>query len=213
MDTKFTTYNFDAFRAFVTDFPMVLALAQKLKDDSTVKPKKRAMMSQLYNKMKDGRNIINLIAAVNVLEIISEYQKWGQLEKASAFERKSAVAKLQQKMRSLNDKHKTKKIVEQFFDFLDFNTKQVAVGSLKVKISWLPNSKVAMMKAVLMRQQKMGKDFMSAKLELHRNEDPVFLPDLSDVFDMQIWKVTKFEKGEEVFDGFLKELLLKLIND
>ena len=64
-----------------------------------------------------------------------------------------------------------------------------------------------------MRQQKMGRDFMSAKLELHRNEDPVFLPDLSDVFNMRIWKVTKFEKGEEELDGFLKELLLKLMNN
>ena len=54
---------------------------------------------------------------------------------------------------------------------------------------------------------------MSAKLEFHRREDPVFLSDLSDVFDMRIWKVTKFEKGEEEFDGFLKELLLKLMND
>ena len=89
-------------------------------------------------------------------------------------------------MRSLNDKRKAKKIVQQFFDFLDFNKKQVVVGSLMVKISWLPNSSNGLIKAVVMRQQKMGRDFMSAKLELHRHEDPVFLPDLSDVFNMRI---------------------------
>jgi len=109
LDIKFATYNFDASLAFVKHFPMVLARAQKLKDDSTVKPKKRAMMSQLYMKIKDGRNIINLIATVNVLDIISEYQKWGQLDKASGFEQKSAVAK----MRSLNHTCKAKKIVHQ----------------------------------------------------------------------------------------------------
>ena len=79
-----------------------------------------------------------------------------------------------------------RKIVQQFFDFVDFDKKQVVVGSFMVKISWLPSSNVGLIKAVVMRQQKMGRDFMSAKLELHRHEDPVFLPDLSDVFDLRI---------------------------
>ena len=85
LDIKFATYNYDACLAFVKDFPMVMGSAKKLKDDSTVKPKKRSMIDRLLKHMKDGRNIINLIATVNVLEIISDYQKWGQLEKASAF--------------------------------------------------------------------------------------------------------------------------------
>ena len=108
LDIKFATYNYDACLAFVKDFPMVMGLAKKLKDDSTVKPKKRSMMNRLFKHMKDGRNIINLIATVNVLAIISDYQKWGQLEKASAFERKIAVSKLKQKLKSLKEKHKAK---------------------------------------------------------------------------------------------------------
>ena len=107
------------------------------------------------------------------------------MEKASAFERKSAVAKLQHKMRSLNDERKAKKIVQQFFDFVDFDKKQVVVGSLMVKISWLPSSNVGLIKAVVIRQQTMGRDFISAKLELHRNEDPVSLSDLIDVLYVQ----------------------------
>ena len=113
------------------------------------------------------------------------------------------MAKLQQKIRSLNDRRKAKKIVQQFFYFLDFNEKQVVVGSLKVKISWLSNSNVGLIKTMMMWQLKIGRDFMSAKLELHRNQDPVFLADLIDVFDIRIWKVTKFEKGKEEFTGFL----------
>ena len=39
LDIKFATYNFDASVVFLKDFPMVLALALKLKDDSTDKTK------------------------------------------------------------------------------------------------------------------------------------------------------------------------------
>ena len=42
LDIKFATYNFDGCLAFVKDFPMVLALAQRLKDDSTVKKPKKS---------------------------------------------------------------------------------------------------------------------------------------------------------------------------
>ena len=114
------------------------------------------MMNRLFKHMKDGRNIINLIATVNLLEIISDYQKWGQLEKASAFERKIAVSKLKQKLKSLKEKHKAKKIINDYFNFLDFGAKKVAVGSLDVKIGWLPNSKNTLINKVVARQQKMG---------------------------------------------------------
>ena len=98
--------------------------------------------------MKDGRNLINLIAAVNVLAIISDYQKWGQLEKASAFERKFAVARLKQKLKCLKETHKAKKIINDHFNFIDFVAKKVTVGNLHVEIGWLPNSKTALIKKV-----------------------------------------------------------------
>ena len=75
IDIKFTTYNYEACVAFLKDYPMVMKLAQKLKDDCTVKPKKKELMRKLFRYMKDGRIILNLIATVNVLELISAYQK------------------------------------------------------------------------------------------------------------------------------------------
>ena len=165
---------------------MVMGLAKKLKDDSTVKPKKRSMMDRLFKHMKDCRNIINLIATVNVLEIISDYQKWGQLEKASVFERKFAVARLKQKLKCLKETHKAKKTIDDHINFIDLVEKKVTVGNLDVKIGWLPNSKTALIMKVVARQQKMGNDFMSLKLILHGKEDPKFLSDLSEVFDLRL---------------------------
>ena len=90
LEIKFATYNYDACVAFVKDYPMLLKLAKRLKDDTTVAAKKKDMMKKLYKHMKDGRVLMNLMATINVLEIISDYQKWGQREKACAFERKMA---------------------------------------------------------------------------------------------------------------------------
>ena len=36
------------------------------------------------------QNVIHLVAVINVLKYIAKYQKWGQKEKATAFERKIA---------------------------------------------------------------------------------------------------------------------------
>ena len=44
--------------------------------------------------MRDGRNIINLVALIGFLTVVSTYQEWGQKEMASAFERKYARRRL-----------------------------------------------------------------------------------------------------------------------
>ena len=41
------------------DYPLVIGLAKKLKNDSTVKPKKKAMMEKLFRHMTDGRILLN----------------------------------------------------------------------------------------------------------------------------------------------------------
>ena len=51
---------------------MSIGLAKKLKNDSTVKPKKKAMMEKLFRLMTDGRILLDFIAAINVLKIISD---------------------------------------------------------------------------------------------------------------------------------------------
>ena len=58
LDIKFVTYNYEACVALMKDYPMVIGLAKKLKNDSTVKPKKKAMMEKLFRHMTDGRNFI-----------------------------------------------------------------------------------------------------------------------------------------------------------
>ena len=94
LDIQLATYNKDACVAFRDDYEPIVKVAMKLINDPNVKPKQKAKYSELVKKMKNFRNVINLIAVINVLAVIAAYQKWGQREKASAFERKGAVNKL-----------------------------------------------------------------------------------------------------------------------
>ena len=96
---KFATYNYEATLAFRDDFEPIAALLVKLINDANVKEKQKSKYRILLNKMKDCRNIINLIAVIGVLKIIAQYQKWGQLEKASAFERKYAKKQLKRRLK------------------------------------------------------------------------------------------------------------------
>ena len=95
----------------------------KLIQDPNVKEKQKAKYRELLKKMKDFRNVINLIAVINVFGIIADYQRWGQKEKASAFERKYARKLLRMKMKELDDRAKIEKIVEEKFSFIDFEKK------------------------------------------------------------------------------------------
>jgi len=67
----------------MADYEPLTTLLKRLKEDSGVKAKKRAEFGVLLNRMRDGRNIINLVALNNT----SIYQTWWKKEKASAFER------------------------------------------------------------------------------------------------------------------------------
>ena len=51
------------------------------------------------------------------------YQKQGQRQKASAFERKAAVNKLKNEIKNLDDGNKIEKIVDEKFGFVDFEKK------------------------------------------------------------------------------------------
>ena len=72
---KFATYNYEATVAFRDDFEPVAALLVKLIADASVKEKQKRKYRSLLNKMKDCRNIVNLIAVIGVLKKIAEYQK------------------------------------------------------------------------------------------------------------------------------------------
>lgn len=87
---KFATYNYKAAVAYEADYEMTLAVTAKLKNDSSAKAKRKATFQQLYTKMTDMRNYMNLITLIAFLKFVADYQLWGQREKASAFERKRA---------------------------------------------------------------------------------------------------------------------------
>ena len=70
-------YSKDACVAFRDDYEPIVKVGIQLINNPNVKPKQKAKYSELVKKMKDFRNVINLIAVINVLEIISAYQKWG----------------------------------------------------------------------------------------------------------------------------------------
>ena len=65
-----------------------VVILKKLISDPNVKRKQKHQYRRLLNQMKDARNLINLIAVINVLKLIVEYQQWGQKENASVLERK-----------------------------------------------------------------------------------------------------------------------------
>ena len=188
---------------------MVMKLAQKLKDDCTVKPKKKELMKKLFRYMKDGRILLNLIATVNVLELISKYQKWGQREKASAFERKMAIRKLRQKMKSLTSDEKVKKLMGEEFGFINFKTGFAKIGDLNEKISHLAGmTERKIVARIVKRQTEMGTEFLKIKMQIHVNEDPKFLSDLSNIFDIRLWKMTEFESDH--FEGVLEAMKDKM---
>ena len=132
--------------------------------------------------MKDCRNIINLVAVISVLEVISVYQKWGQLEKASAFERKTARRQLAREMKNLDDKAKVKKVVTEKLAFIDFEKKKMK--NSEKKLTFVPNSQSELIKLIMKRQQQIGYSFLKHKNEIHAREDPEFLESISDVFDL-----------------------------
>ena len=87
------------------------------------------MMETLFRHMTDGRILLNFMAAINVLKIISDYQKWGQREKASAFERKIAINRLETKFKSLSSKVRVENHINEYFDCLNFATGEMSIGT------------------------------------------------------------------------------------
>ena len=121
LDIKFATYNYEAGIATLEDYEQILKLANELKDDSTVTAKLWKKLSKLVKRMKDGRNFRTLIAYVTIPKEISEYQKWGQLEKAPAFERKQEIEKLGRRIKILRDETRLKLLTVRYIEIVDSN--------------------------------------------------------------------------------------------
>ena len=64
---------------------------------------------------------------------------------------------------------------------------------LKEKIAYLQSMTTHMMvRRIVKRQTEMANQLFTAKKHLHE-EDPEFLSDLSDIFDVRLWKMTAFD--------------------
>ena len=192
---KFATYNYEATLAFRDDFEPIAALLVKLINDANVKEKQKSKYRILLNKMKDCRNIINLIAVIGVLKIIAQYQKWGQLEEASVFERKYAKKQLKRRLKLIHDKREIKKVIDEKFSFFDFEKKKMKHCGLSLK--FVPRSRNELISQVLKRQKKIGDAFLKHKDEIHKAEDPPFLDELSDIMDVRNWNLPSFDPEDE----------------
>ena len=77
--------------------------------------------------------------------------------------------------------------------------------ALKQSISHLRSmTKRRLIDRIVKRQQEMAAQFLNAKKTLHQQEDPPFLSDLSDLFDIRLWRMTAFESDKS--QGFEEAL-------
>ena len=67
LSIKFATYNKEACVPFRNDFEPFINVLKKLITDPNVKEKQKAKYRDLLKQMKDMRNLINLVAVINVL--------------------------------------------------------------------------------------------------------------------------------------------------
>ena len=199
LDIKFATYNYEAGIATLEDYEQILKLAEELKDDSTVTAKLRKKLSKLVKRMKDGRNFRTLIAYVTILKEISEYQKWGQLEKASAFERKQEIEKLGRRIEILRDETRLKLLTEKYIEMVDLNTEKLK--NCKIKMSYMKMTQKQIRKDIKKKVKDFGDEFLKAKREIHAAEDPDILEPLSDFFDMRNWNAASFDPELHEVDG------------
>ena len=205
---KFVTYNYEAALAFFADYEMTLTVTGRLKDDSSVKAKRRATFQQLYKKMRDMRNYMNLISLIAFLKIVADYQLWGQREKVSAFERKRARIHLKTQLDDLKDKKTAEKRVRDAFARIDLE--EMMMKKSKIKMTHCPQSISEAITKVHNIQMKMAELFLAEKDERHQKEDHEVLNPLSDVFDIRNWSMRAFDissKENEVDQAFDEYLL------
>ena len=60
---------------------------------------------------------------------------------------------------------------------------------------------------ILTQQKKFSKPFTDAKSEIHNEEDPDFLDNLSDVFDMRLWNLVSFLDDDFGVNQNIKETI------
>lgn len=204
IDIKFATYNAEACDATLIDFEPVTKLAMNLRNDTSVKPKMRAKLRNLYNRCRDQRNLLNLVALSNVVQEIAKYQKWAQKEKASAFERKYKRNELERNLNKINNLKAVEKSVEKYCKFVDWENNQMKKSKIQMTHA---KTKEKAIKHILTQQKKFSQTFIDAKSQIHDEEDPDFLDDLSDIFDIRLWNLVPFLDDDFGADPNIKETI------
>ena len=139
-----------------------------------------------------------MIAYVTIFIEISEYQRWGQLEKASAFERKQEIEKLRKKIEILKDESRLKLLTDRYIEMVNLNTEKLR--NCKIKMHYMKMTEV----------KDFGDEFLKAKREIHSAEDPDILEPLSDFFVMRNWNAASFDpEFHEEVDGQEKGIEFK----
>jgi len=133
---------------------MTLTVVGRLKDDSSVKAKRKAEFAKLYNKMKDMRNYMNLQALIAFLEHVAKSQKCVQREKASAFERKRARKQLEINLKQLNDEKRIEKNFRRAFEKIDLKKKIMKNSGINLR--FCPGKFSEMVKKFRDTQMKMA---------------------------------------------------------
>ena len=160
------------------------------------------------------RNLINLVAVINVLEYIAKYQKWCQKEKASAFERKIARRNLKVGLGFLDDRKVVQQIIEEKFAFIDFETNQMK--NCEESFTYVCKSKKEFIDQILKRQKTIADSFLKNKDAIHDAEDPKFLDAGSDVLDLRDWNLETFNPKStkntknEAFEAEMHDMMKKL---
>ena len=112
-------------------------------------------------------------------------------------------------MKSLTSDEKVKKLMGEELGFINFKTGFAKIGDLNEKISHLAGmTERKIVARIVKRQTEMGTEFLKIKTHIHVNEDPKFLSDLSNIFDIRLWKMTEFESDH--FEGVLEAMKDKM---
>ena len=113
------------------------------------------------------------------------------MQKASAFERKQAIKKLEFDIKNLDDRNRVEKIVNEKFGFVDFE-RQMMKNSQN-KFTHFIKSKSKFIDSILKRQKQIGECFLKHQKAIHEKEDLDFLENMSDVLDLRNWNISAFD--------------------
>ena len=86
-----------------------------------------------------------------------------------------------------------------------------------ISIYFLPKSEKRFIDDIVKRQKTIAETFLKHKNQIHKNEDPNFRNDLSDIFDIRHWNVVAFSSksndDSELFDTEVNTMREKLFKE